>query len=607
MTFALSADGSDLVEDYLDSVEAAGMKVNHTTRQAVREFAYRVGGPTDWSRLTSQEKGALPNRLRRVATWMVATGRVPAPTDYLVAVRTNVGEVAAHHHQDLYESFLHASRELGFEGDRPRRQWSALCQVAAVSGVAPAKLDADMLSAGRDRLFVEYEKNGRVGYAWALSMFIFQAAAVLFHIEVIDRLPPQRGEGRVRGPHPEWELVPTQLRKTATAYLEQIDVVLRPSTVRQIGGSLREFCVFVSQENPAIKGARDIARPEVEAYKVWLNKKASARSKVALTRGTVAKRLGYVANFFQRIIEWDWDDAPPGVPVLPGDKPIVDERLPRFIDDGAATKLLVATRADDDPFVRLAVEFLARTGLRIGEFLDLTIDAVVQIGSSFWLRVPVGKLHNDRYIPLHPQLKVMLDAWLASRPETLRSPYMFIEKGRRIRYSRVVRALDKVTSEAGIERVTPHQLRHTLATQAINRGMSLEALAALLGHKTLSMTLVYARIADRTVADEYFAVSEKVEALYDKAAALPADAEGSKMTKLRNEMSRRMLGNGYCARPVDLDCHFESICESCTFFVTTVDFKPTLERQRDDAEAKGQVARKRIFDGLLTRLEQDAS
>jgi hypothetical protein len=48
-----------------------------------------------------------------------------------------------------------------------------------------------------------------------------------------------------------------------------------------------------------------------------------------------------------------------------------------------------------------------------------------------------------------------------------------------------------------------------------------------------------------------------------------------------------MLGNGYCARPVELDCHFESICESCTHFVTTIEFRPTLQRQRDDAHAKG--------------------
>ena len=121
------------------------------------------------------------------------------------------------------------------------------------------------------------------------------------------------------------------------------------------------------------------------------------------------------------------------------------------------------------------------------------------------------------------------------------------------------------------------------------------------------MTLVYARIADRTVADEYFSVSEKVEALYDGPKELPADAEGTEMLKLRKEMHQRMLGNGYCARPVELDCHFESICESCTFFVTTLEFRPTLQRQRDDAATKGQVGRQKVFDGLLARLEEEAS
>jgi hypothetical protein len=84
-----------------------------------------------------------------------------------------------------------------------------------------------------------------------------------------------------------------------------------------------------------------------------------------------------------------------------------------------------------------------------------------------------------------------------------------------------------------------------------------------------AITMVYARIADRTVANEYFAVSEKVEALYDQPRALAADSEGSEMSKLRREMDPRMLGNSYCARPVEMDCHFESICESCSFFATT--------------------------------------
>jgi hypothetical protein len=123
----------------------------------------------------------------------------------------------------------------------------------------------------------------------------------------------------------------------------------------------------------------------------------------------------------------------------------------------------------------------------------------------------------------------------------------------------------------------------------------------------MAMTMVYAHIADRTVADEYFAVSEKVEALYDSSPQLPADAEGTEMLKLRREMHSRMLGNGHCARPVEMDCHFESICESCTFFVTTIDFRPTLQRQRDDAAEKGQIGRKKISDAILDRLDDEAS
>jgi hypothetical protein len=79
------------------------------------------------------------------------------------------------------------------------------------------------------------------------------------------------------------------------------------------------------------------------------------------------------------------------------------------------------------------------------------------------------------------------------------------------------------------------------------------------------------------------------------------------MRKLRGKMHRRMLGNGPWARPVETDCHFESNCESCTFFATTVAFRPTLQAQRDDAQNKGQIGRQKIFDGLLERHDHQAS
>lgn len=119
------------------------------------------------------------------------------------------------------------------------------------------------------------------------------------------------------------------------------------------------------------------------------------------------------------------------------------------------------------------------------------------------------------------------------------------------------------------------------------------------------MTRVYARIVDRTVADEYFAVSEKAEALHDAPRQLPADAGGFGQAPPGDappDARQRLL----CSPRRD-GLPLQSICESCTFFVTTIEFRPTLERQRGDAAAKGQAAREQIFDGLLSRLDGEAS
>ena len=79
------------------------------------------------------------------------------------------------------------------------------------------------------------------------------------------------------------------------------------------------------------------------------------------------------------------------------------------------------------------------------------------------------------------------------------------------------------------------------------------------------------------------------------------------MARLRREHHRH-LGNGYCTRPPELDCAFENICETCTFFQTTIEFRPTLQAQHDDAHAKGQTHRAELFDRLLTTItESDAS
>ena len=65
-------------------------------------------------------------------------------------------------------------------------------------------------------------------------------------------------------------------------------------------------------------------------------------------------------------------------------------------------------------------------------------------------------------------------------------------------------------------------------------------------------TLIYARIANRVVADEYAAVTAKIDALYGQPPELPADYETTGMARLRREAHARMLGNGLCTPHVQL-------------------------------------------------------
>lgn len=604
---AHQAAPEDLLVEFISSLNQSGKYTGKPVVSVARTFFQRIG-PQGWAALSLNEQCALPDKYRRMVGWLMASGRLMATPDYLVRVPAYLGGISSWLYPTPFETFMGTATELGFPRQSRVQQWSALAKVGGLNCVPPNRVSADDLAAGRGDLLGALARRPGVtsGMQSAMSRDFYRAGTSAFHAGFTEQLPSRQTPGAGRQREEQWGRVPLALGQRLQGYVDQVRVSLRPSTVSYIEATLREFASFLAISDSSVTRVADIRRSHIEAFKLHLAARPSAKGGT-LSRNSIAQRLGVLRTCFERLSEWGGEDLPAGVLVFVGDLPIRDEPLPRFLDDGAAAKLLVAARADPDPFTRLCVEFLARTGLRKQEFLDLAVDAVVQIGSGYWLRVPLGKLHNDRYIPLHPQLKTLLDEWLAERPPSLRVPFIFTHRGRRMPKRRVDVAVAKVAATAGIGHVTAHQLRHTLATQAINRGMSLEAIAALLGHRSMRMTMVYARIADRTVADEYFAVSEKVEALYDRQEALPADAEGAEMLKLRREMHQRMLGNGYCARPVELDCHFESICESCTFFVTTVEFKPTLRRQRDDAAAKGQLGRQKVFDGLLDRLDEHAS
>jgi site-specific recombinase XerD len=591
-----------LIAAYRADLIAAGHFAENEVTSPARAFLLRIGGPAGWSRLSLEQQCAVSGaRESALVTWLVTAGHVPATPEFLACGCQRLGRVAAWVHAEFHQRFTQVAADVGFTPKVAELQWWAVAKVAAAAGVPPHRLNRARFDAASAELLVAALTLGTPSAHRCLSTRLYGAEATLYHASVIDGTPRKRAAARQQ----EWASVPARLAQTLQGYVEQMRIALRPGSMPHIERTLREFALWLRDHAPEVTAVRDLRRAHIERYQRHVAQKPNLRGG-RLSKRTIAGELSTLRVCLERLAEWDGEDAPTRTLMFPGDVPKLDDPLPRFIDDGAAKQLIQAARASDDPFARLAVEFLARTGLRRGEFLDLTVNSVVQIGASYWLHVPLGKLRTDRYIPLHPQLKELLDEWVARRPASLREPWLFMDHGRRLGPESVRQALLNVAEQAGLGTVTPHQLRHTLATQAINRGMSLEAIAALLGHKSMRMTMVYAKISNRTVADEYFKVSAQVEALYDAPKQLPPEAEGSEMRKLRSEMHRRMLGNGYCARPVGLDCHFESICESCTYFQTTHEFRPTLERQRDDAAEKGQVGRLKIFDGLLERLDTQA-
>jgi integrase/recombinase XerD len=596
----------DQVQDYLAAIRSLSKGCSPSTVRAARSFAAKLQRAGGWERLSVDEQIDAIAKARAFASWLMVTGQLTVTADVLGRVDLRLGNAARNHCQDAHRWFNEVCAVLNVRTGDVALQWNTLAKVTALTGVAPDQVGDREFEHARRATVEAYHSRGRPSSGRNVASIFHRLQLTLFHagrLESVTR-PPSRPPVSVTG----WAAVVPGIAEAAQRYVAQVRLSLRPETVKHIEHDLREFATWLAREDPTVATCADLQRQHIEQYKAWIAAKPGRYTGKPLNRVSVKNRLINLHCFFDRITEWGYPSAPQRPLIFAGDIPTVDKPLPRFLDDAAATKLMRTARADPDPLSRLIVELLARTGIRRSELLALTVDAVVQIGSAFWLRIPIGKLHNDRYIPLHPQLKDMLDDWVNHhRPIGLRTNRLLVERNRPLTALRVATALSRLADQAGIGHVTAHQLRHTLATQAINRGMSLDAIAALLGHKTLAMTMIYARIADKTVAEQYFSVTEKVEALYDQPRRLPAADEGSEMRKLRAEMHRRMLGNGYCARPVEMDCHFESICESCTFFVTTIEFRPTLQAQRDDANRKGQVARKKIFDGLLNRLDTNAS
>ena len=128
--------------------------------------------------------------------------------------------------------------------------------------------------------------------------------------------------------HHDWDVVLAHapvFAATAWRYLDQLAVSMRPATVDVGDNTLRCFAGFIVVEYPELDGFVDVRRVHVEAFKLFFVAYLTAAGKPP-ARNTIRQRFGMLRTFFDRIIEWDWDDAPMRIPIFTVDVPVADDR-----------------------------------------------------------------------------------------------------------------------------------------------------------------------------------------------------------------------------------------------------------------------------------------
>ena len=603
---------------YLANLALTG-RGNTSYSQAAKGFFRRWPEPQAWAGESLEVRLSAGSATRPIITFLMLHGGLRPGYDYLLERKLspiwreiNTSPLAA----DL-DRFLTAAAELGFT-ERVRFATGSQVPVRLLiqagrplSGLTVADL-AEFTTACRER-----ERRTGKGHHHYLSA-ISNTQRVLFHLGVLDQLP------RSGGPVPLTERladVSPPIQATMIAYLERKRATCRPKTVSSIATRLTHFGVFLADTDPGLESVAALDRcRHIEPYLTSLVDAVDSRTGELITVADRSRRVLAVAGFLADITEWGWPDAPPRKLVFRDDTPKLPRALPRYLPVDVDRRLTEAlTTRPENTLAAAALRLQRACGLRIGELLDLELDCVHDLPEhGSWLKVPLGKLDTERMIPIDTEIGDLIDQIIDLRSPGRAMPhpryrrpaqFLFTHHGRRLGQQAVRTELSRAAQLAGLDHITPHQLRHTYATALVNAGVSLQALMALLGHASAEMSLRYGRLFDTTVKDEY----ERALDLAKQQARTPAtgrtslpltDITGGRDWKDTPLLKSRMAG-GFCLRaPAQGACTYATICEHCPSYRAEPSSLPILAAQRIDAEALAHDAENRGWISEATRHQQ---
>jgi len=263
---------------------------------------------------------------------------------------------------------------------------------------------------------------------------------------------------------------------------------LAPLTVAAYAGDLQDFWEFAESRGLSQWGAVSLA--QLQEYLAALEGRGlSARSR--------ARKLSALRQFY-RFLQREEKVLSQANPVELLDSPRLPRRLPRVLGEGEVVALLAGPDPATPKGQRDAalLEVLYATGLRVSELVGLTLK---QLDLRRGVVRPLGKGSKERVVPMVAKAVEKLELYLAQgRPRLLKgrqSQYLFVNRqGGPLTRQGFWKILKDYARKQGMAGLSPHTLRHSMATHLLSRGANLRVLQLLLGHADLATTQIYTHV-----------------------------------------------------------------------------------------------------------------
>jgi site-specific recombinase XerD len=203
---------------------------------------------------------------------------------------------------------------------------------------------------------------------------------------------------------------------------------------------------------------------------------------------TVNRRIYALRKFFQWAIASGLAKEDPTTMV----KGVQSTPLaPRSLAKKDVAHLLREAERDENKRNLAILQVLRHTGIRIGELAALRLTDIEISERKGMLIVRSGKGSRHRVVPLNADARKAITDYLAVRPKVADDHLFISQRGTGLKEQAVELMVGKYAQAAGLDSVTPHQLRHSFGKHALDAGVDLVTVAKLLGHTRLDTTARY--------------------------------------------------------------------------------------------------------------------